>query len=618
MADKFIKAIRVRPRVYDLAFGYDLKISIYETGFFGNKRLVKIEEGSLPIKEIEKVYNDKSDLMPGDDGILLDFLFEAVNELETAENVRPWGFYYTTLSVTDILGTGGYSPVGAMDKVWTKIDKFGDYPYFEIVEDNWSINYKAKTRGFGSDEYYLNNGARISVKWFREDYVQGGNDYSDNWGREVNASGDFREKNPDSTILLFKKSVDIIPPDGVGIITFTKNDKFVSGLDTNKYYTLDTQLANQQRIPVRSLENFSDNIIISEVLVLWDKLYTDGKQVKVVDKPNVKDIPYIDPSKTPESETNQVTPVTDKTAPSDVSGVKTDPKKLPVRISIDGQNIKINAKTDLPNFYVFIGPENVDGDQISEYDSLDPEYTEGVFVGEPDNVPEWPAEYLKMPDEPDEFKNWKPPGIPTSSSDADTINTEGTDFNDIKKPIIAQSMAKISDSSLKETKSFTQLTLIREKTSSKGTSGTMYFNGKAIAVTCEQPYISAKEKPHTGLKPNENFRCIESGFYPLSLDATLKSWLAQHYVKFADSDKAVERNGVLPRINSVPGQQGIRIHAGGKKDDSAGCVLVSNKSTGDFRQVCEMDTTKYITKIIYQYKIKNIKIINEFLKGDSA
>jgi hypothetical protein len=611
MADKFIKAIRVRPRKYDKNFGVDLKISIYETGFLGKKRLVKIDEGYVAVTEKQKVYDGLDNpLMPGDDGILLDFLLFIIKQLETPENETNWGYLYTDLNFMDGLGTKGYSAVGEMDKVLAKQRKFDGYPYFEIVEDNYTPGYSPKLRNYGFDEYYLNNGAKIQVKWQRKSYTEGGTRYSDNWGREVDVNDDY-----DKSVYDFLKSVDVIPPDGKGLITFAKGDKFVSGFsEQNLFFTVNPAQASFYGTSARSADKFSDLTIIDYVLSVWNKLYTDGKKVALVDKPNVTDVPYKDPTKT---DTSQVTPVNEDTKPSEVSGVTQEVTKLPIRISIADSKISITAKTDLPEFFVFIGEEQLEGDGISDYDTLDPEYTEGAYVGEPDNVPEFPEEYLKMPDEPDEYKNWKPPGVPTSSDDASGIDTAGTTINDIKTPVIARSMTKLSASSEKQIKSYHQLTLIREKTSSKGTTGTLYFNNKAIAVTCEHPYISAKEKPHTGTKENENSRCIEHGTYPLSLDSTSKSWLAKHYVKFPDSEKAVERNGVLPRINSVPGQSGIRIHAGGSKKDSLGCVLVSNNSTGEGRQVCEMETTKYITKIIYQYKIKEIKIIDEFLNGSA-
>jgi hypothetical protein len=413
---------------------------------------------------------------------------------------------------------------------------------------------------------------------------------------------------PDEEIVSIDLDMDFPPVD------LTDYVKKILGRKYEDILTEDPTKADQfiENFVTKSLNGGIKAFFVDKIEIVqtpWDPNTVPPQEVKKVEET---------PAATTTAPADQVTKVDDTTTPSDVSGVVPEVKKLPLRISIAGTDIKINAKTDLPSFYVFLGDGKVNGDELSEYDELDPEYTEGAFVGEADNVPEFPPEYLKMPDEPDEFKNWKPPGAATSSEDADLINTAsgGTGAGDIKVPIIAKSMVKISNESEKETKNFHRLTLIREKTGTKGTQGTMYFNGKAIAKTLERPYISAKVKPHDGKIENENNRCIESGTYPVSLDTTKKSWLAQHYVKFTDSEVAKEKSpGVLPRINGVPGQSGIRIHAGGKMDDSLGCVLVSNNSTGEGRQTCEMETTKYITKLIYQYKLKEIKIIDEFLKS---
>lgn len=72
---------------------------------------------------------------------------------------------------------------------------------------------------------------------------------------------------------------------------------------------------------------------------------------------------------------------TEGAKPEEVSGQKVETKKLPLRFSLAGQEIKIDAKKDLPDFYVFIGLEGVDGDDVSGYDEIDPEYLEDVFQG---------------------------------------------------------------------------------------------------------------------------------------------------------------------------------------------------------------------------------------------
>ena len=115
---------------------------------------------------------------------------------------------------------------------------------------------------------------------------------------------------------------------------------------------------------------FVDKIEI--VQTPWDPNTVPPQEVKKVEET---------PAATTTAPADQVTKVDDTTTPSDVSGVVPEVKKLPLRISIAGTDLKINAKTDLPSFYVFLGAEKVNGDELSEYDELDPEYTEGAFEG---------------------------------------------------------------------------------------------------------------------------------------------------------------------------------------------------------------------------------------------
>lgn len=252
---------------------------------------------------------------------------------------------------------------------------------------------------------------------------------------------------------------------------------------------------------------------------------------------------------------------------------------------------EIQAKTDMSLFYVYVGDRPLDSTNIDIFNdsvTADDEYVESDFSGIEDSVVDLSDLFSSFPE-----------------SNVTYNDSSNASLDD---PFIEKSMAKISDASKKETESDKQLTLIREATSDKGVKGTMYFNGKVVALTLERPYNPPQNK-------KQGEKCITSGTYNLSLDSTSKAFIKKHYVKFPESDKAVYRTGVAPRINGVPSQQGIRIHGGGNMTDSLGCVLVSKKrKSNGYDIVCEVEVTQYITKLINLKNIKNIKIINEFLK----
>ena len=283
----------------------------------------------------------------------------------------------------------------------------------------------------------------------------------------------------------------------------------------------------------------------------------------------------------------EVTPVV--ATPSTIAA--TPSSKIPLVINGISEGFTIQAKTDMPLFSIYVGEKPLESSNIDIFNdsvTADDEYIEADFSGIEDSVVDLSEEFLSFPE-----------------SNVTYNDSSNTSLDD---PSIEKSMAKISDASKKETESDKQLTLIREATSSdKGVKGTMYFNGKVVALTLERPYNPPQNK-------KQGEKCITAGTYNLSLDSTTKDFIKKHYVKFPESDIPVYRTGVAPRINNVPSQQGIRIHGGGNMTHSLGCVLVSTKrKSNGYDIVSEVAVTQYITKLINLKKIKNIKIINEFL-----
>jgi len=271
--------------------------------------------------------------------------------------------------------------------------------------------------------------------------------------------------------------------------------------------------------------------------------------------------------------------------PSTITATSSTSTKINLTIVGLGDDTKVQAKTDISDFLIYIGDEpKPEPDVFTNLPELDGEYIEEPYVGQPDNVVDLDQEFASFPES----------------------NVKYNDNDSITSPFIEKSMVNISDSSKKQTLSNKQLTLIREKTSGKGVIGTMYFNGEQIALTLERPFDPPQNK-------NANFKCITAGCYDLTLDSTSKAFIKKHYVKFPESSNAVYRSGVAPRINKVPNQLGIRIHGGSTMKDSLGCVLVSNKRKSNGNDIVyDVSVTQYISKLIYSKNITKILIINEF------
>jgi hypothetical protein len=155
------------------------------------------------------------------------------------------------------------------------------------------------------------------------------------------------------------------------------------------------------------------------------------------------------------------------------------------------------------------------------------------------------------------------------------------------------------------------LTLVREQYVDQGTIGTLWYNGSVIGVTLEDPIDGS----------GRGNKAISKGIYNISLDTTNNPSLTGNYVKFPSDGRTKFMNpGVFPRINGVPNQSGIRIHAGGNKSDSLGCVLFSKTRKPDHINIkYSLQDNHWLTNLIYSNglysdnpKQKHIIIINKW------
>jgi hypothetical protein len=314
------------------------------------------------------------------------------------------------------------------------------------------------------------------------------------------------------------------------------------------------------------------------------------------------------------------------------------PSKIPLLVNIPSDGFVINAKKDLPNFSIFVGSipvdinsdvvgnDNTDIDVFDDSQTADDEYSEGNFEGV-ENIADM-SEFMDAASyEPSPTYTFSPlaiEGYDVNEGGAGGSGAGGsgleTDAGGVSSTVVSKSHTggydKYDRATQQETWKNDQITVVRESTSNMGVQGVVYFASKAIAVSLEQPWFSEKEKPHTGLEPNENFRCIEAGNYILGFrTSTTNSWLRTQFVKLKDYP-----NGVIAAIgkddSTAPkGQRGIRIHAGSHKGHSKGCLLVAEDRQSNGNLVYTRKASDYIITLIYKFSLKKIVFINEFNKG---
>lgn len=315
------------------------------------------------------------------------------------------------------------------------------------------------------------------------------------------------------------------------------------------------------------------------------------------------------------------------------------PSKIPLIVNIPSDGFVINAKKDLPEFSIFVGSipidinsdvlgnDNSDIDVFDNSQTADDEYTEGDFVGKEDNIADMSDYVDAMGFEESPSYTFAPLSIDGydvregGSGGGGSSGDTSTDAGGVASTVISKSHSGGYDKYDKATKEQTwksdQITVVRESTGDIGVQGVMYYASKVIAVTLEQSWISQKEKPHTGKRPNENFRCIEAGSYGVGVKGyTTNSWLRTQFVKFPNTKFA---NGAISYFSTnPPGQEGICIHAGGHKGHSKGCILVAEDRKSNGNLVSSRKASDYICTLIFRNNIKKIVVINEFNKGGTG
>lgn len=163
------------------------------------------------------------------------------------------------------------NPSNNTDLKWRKSYGFKP-PYFEIIQDPYIEpveqidKNKLELRSFGSDPYFLNNGAQINIEWSNGINFVGGVDYSNNWQKELN--GVYIGKTPLDQI---SKKVIIW---GLSS-SFTLAEKITG---SNK---VDIGFLNQkelnENIIRKDFKGLYDDDIIKQVVDKWRLVYGNDK-----------------------------------------------------------------------------------------------------------------------------------------------------------------------------------------------------------------------------------------------------------------------------------------------------------------------------------------------------
>lgn len=105
------------------------------------------------------------------------------------------------------------------------------------------------------------------------------------------------------------------------------------------------------------------------------------------------------------------------------------------------------------------------------------------------------------------------------------------------------------------------------------TIGKLYINDQYICDTLEDTDRNlTKETPLDKIKDTKIYgkTAIPTGRYKVNMNTVSP--------KFKDRSWAVPYNGCIPRLENVPGFEGVLIHPGNTDEDTLGCILVGKNN----------------------------------------
>lgn len=243
--------------------------------------------------------------------------------------------------------------------------------YFDIVQDPWD-EIPPVIRWFGKDPYYLNNGAEIYIRW--ENQLDKNKDSS-----EV---GGLKWSNDDGSE---KKEVNGINKSNITKYIYIKAPKLENidenidlGIKDSSFKFWETPLSDSENSDSYSGKTSDRNLI---------KLLIDKWKTKV---PEYEELDLCDND-------NQPCFIIRYKSPLEIGSTKQEPdsqdndKKVDIKLSVVlPDDLKVNAKEDIPNLDIWIGepPSETDEfdfgpDEEIDLSILGDEFTEDDFQGDP-------------------------------------------------------------------------------------------------------------------------------------------------------------------------------------------------------------------------------------------
>lgn len=188
---------------------------------------------------------------------------------------------------------------------------------YYVIQDPWE-NKVPIYRDYGSDPYYLNNGAVVYIMWKDGDKVVGGQKYSDDNGFELTPND-----------ISFKKTIKIISSNETQGFTLGKNGDFEYSNNSQEY-----------------VSTIKDRDIISEIVSKWKTKvdnYNDLWPCMPINE-SCSIIPYKGP----------LQPIVSD-VPANPAAINAETSSSKEKINIVLQTEKIKVKEDVTSLKVFIG-----------------------------------------------------------------------------------------------------------------------------------------------------------------------------------------------------------------------------------------------------------------------
>lgn len=420
-------------------------------------------------------------------------------------------------------------------------------------------------RSFGFDSYYLNNGARINIKWLENTLSKGGISWSDEKGNELPSQDLARyntrylKREPKGFI---EKVVDgIVAPDGaIGPGMFEYNSKSSPVFSAN--HTGSDKYAS----------TVDDMSILGQIISHWKQAVPGYESLDILKNAygtpavdlldsNGKRIEYKNPLGITASEPTGTTA-------SDASGMSASNSGAAAGMSASGtfkptikgieDGFQIPVKTDLPNFSIFVGDpekdwpkagagdvpedgesfENVEGAEV-----LDEEYEEAEYEGAGEGIITF--EDVQYEQSVAAATDFSPAAVESGStvggSNTATSNSDGTVSN-----LLASSPVTTADAAGKYASSMVMPS----------------FNNVPIYSQGYDPRWNKKPYDKGG-KCGDSSTVGSSGCGPTSLSMLINYWAARGLSKFTsphDMAALFERTGcrVCGAGSSISGKKLIQ------------------------------------------------------------